>query len=143
METTRGRLGSAVEWVLAAVFMATAAAIGSVGIRELRPAGPVSPVVARAAAPVAVPTPAGLPARAVSVPVLLLPGGKSVRVGDTAAAVAASLGRQAEIGTQTVEQGRYGDRLTRFYEHAGTRFALVFEAFEPRGEARVAAIYLQ
>ena len=34
-----------------------------------------------------------------------------------------------------------GERLTRFYEHAGTRFVLVFEPFERKGEPKVAAIY--
>jgi len=75
--------------------------------------------------------------------VLLLPGGKEVRVGDSVAAIAARLGRQAEVGTQAAEPARFGERLTRFYEHAGTRFVLVFEPFERNGEPRVAAIFLQ
>lgn len=143
MEATRVRFGAAIEWVLAAAIMAAAVALGSAVVREMRTVNATTPVIAREAQPVAFTPPAGLPARTISVPVLLLPGDKVVRVGDTAAAIAARLGREAEVGTQTVERGRYGDRLTRFYEHAGQRFVLVFEAFERGGDPRVAAIYLQ
>lgn len=142
MEATRVRFGSAIEWALAAACMAGAVTVGSVVVRELQTVSATAPVIAREAQPAAVAPPAGLPARAVSVPVLLLPGDKAVRVGDSVAAIAARLGREAEIGTQTVEPARFGDRLTRFYELAGTRFVLVFEAFEAGGEPRVAAIYL-
>jgi hypothetical protein len=143
MEATRVRFGSAIEWVLAAAIVAVAVLAGSVIVREMRTVSATTPVIAREAQTVSFTPPAGLPARAISVPVLLLPGDKAVRVGDSVAAVAARLGREAEVGTQTVERGRYGDRLTRFYEHAGQRFVLVFEAFEQAGEPRVAAIYLQ
>ena len=68
--------------------------------------------------------------------------GKEIRVGDTAVAVAARLGRAAEVGKQDVDRGTLGERLTRFYEYAGSKFILVFEPFERNGEARVAAIYL-
>jgi hypothetical protein len=44
---------------------------------------------------------------------------------------------------QSVEPSPAGERLTRFYEHAGTDFILVFEPFAPGQEPRVAAIYLQ
>ena len=43
---------------------------------------------------------------------------------------------------QEVDRGTLGERLTRFYEYAGSRFILVFEPFERNGEPRVAAIYL-
>jgi hypothetical protein len=86
--------------------------------------------------------PPAVPARAVSVPVLPFLDGKEVRVGETVSAVAARLGRAAEIGRQEVDRGSLGERLTRFYEYSGSRFILVFEPFERNGEARVAAIYL-
>lgn len=143
MEATRARFGSAIEWVLAAAFIVAAIAIGAIVVRELRTiSDAIPPVMAGEPQPAAIAA-AGVPARAVSVPVLLLPGKKEVRVGDTVAAVAARLGRDAEIGSQTVERSRHGDRLTRFYERGGTRFVLVFEPFEAGGEPRVAAIYLQ
>lgn len=144
MEATRARFGSAIEWGLAAVFILGVMGIGSVVVRELRTltaAMPVSAREVRAITPAA--PPAGVPARAVSVPVLLLPQGKDVRVGDSASQIAARLGREAEVGTQTVERAPLGERLTRFYEHGGVRFVLVFEPFERDGEPRVAAIYLQ
>jgi len=142
MEATRARFGSAIEWVLAAVFIIAAVAVASIVVRELRTVSASMPVIAREAQPPAA-VPAGVPARAVSVPVLLLPGKKEVRVGDTFSAIAARLGRDAEVGSQTVERSRFGERLTRFYELGGTRFVLVFEPFEARGEPKVAAIYLQ
>lgn len=141
MKATRVRFGSAIEWVLAAIFIVAALAIGQVVVRELRTVSAAMPVTAREA-PAPAP-PAGVPARAVSVPVLLLADGKEVRVGDSASQIAARLGREAEVGKQTVERAPIGERLTRFYEHAGTRFVLVFEPFERNAEPRVAAIYLQ
>ena len=142
MEATRARFGSAIEWVVAAAFIVIALLIGSVVVRELRTVRAGMPVSAREPQP-ATSAPAGVPPRAVSVPVLLLPGKKEVRVGDSVATVAQSLGRDAEVGTQAVEPSRFGERLTRFYEHGGTRFVLVFEPFETKGEPKVAAIYLQ
>jgi hypothetical protein len=142
MEATRARFGSAIEWVLAAAFIIAVVVVASIIVREFRTMSASMPVIAREAqAPAAVP--AGVPARAVSVPVLLLPSKKEVRVGDTFSAVAARLGRDAEIGSQAAERSRFGERLTRFYEIAGTRFVLVFEPFEAGGQPRVAAIYLQ
>ena len=142
MEATRARFGSAIEWVLAAAFIIAAVVIGSIVVRELRSVSASMPVIAREAqVPVAMP--AGVPPRAVSVPVLLLAGKMEVRVGDTVSAIAARLGRDAEVGSQTVERSRFGERLTRSYERSGTRFVLVFEPFEAGGEPKVAAIYLQ
>jgi hypothetical protein len=143
MEATRARFGSAIEWLLAAAFIIAALVVGSIVVRELRIVSAAMPVIAREPQPAAAAIPAGVPARAVSVPVLLLPDKKEVRVGDTVAQVAARLGRAAEVGSQVVERSRFGERLTRFYEHAGTRFVLVFEPFEAGGQPKVAAIYLQ
>jgi hypothetical protein len=142
MEATRARFGSAIEWVLAAVFIVAAVSIGSSVMRELRMVDAAVPVIAREATrPTVVPT--GVPPRAVSVPVLLLTGRKEVRVGDTASEIATLLGRSAEVGTQAVERGTFGDRLIRFYEYQGTHFVLVFEPLEKGGEPEVAGIYLR
>ena len=143
MHAARARFGSAIEWVLAASVLFAILAIGSVIVRELRQVSALLPVIAREAQPLLAPPPAGLPARAVSVPVLLLPGGREVRVGDTVAEIARRLGRQAEVGTQTAERARFGERLLRFYERDGTRFVLVFESIEAGGPLRVAGIYLR
>ena len=145
MEATRVRVESVLEWVLAAACMLVALAVGSLVVREFRTVSAVTSVIAREAplpAPAA-PAPAAVPPRAVSVPVLLLPDGNAVRVGETLSEVAARLGRQAEAGAQAVERAPNGERLTRFYEHAGARFVLVFEPFERNAEPQVTAIYLQ
>jgi hypothetical protein len=141
MEATRVRFGSAIEWGLAVVFILGVMGIGSIVVRETRTLTAAMPVSAREVTPPA--PPAGVPARVVSVPVLLLPKGKDVRVGDSASQIAARLGREAEVGSQTVERAPLGERLTRFYEYGAMRFVLVFEPFERDGEPRVAAIYLQ
>jgi hypothetical protein len=145
MEATRVRVESVLEWAIAAALMLVALAVGSLVVREVRTVSAVTSVIAREApdrdaAPAA---PAAVPPRAVSVPVLLLPDGNSVRVGETLSDVAARLGRQAEAGAQAVERAPNGERLTRFYEHAGSRFVLVFEPLQRDAEPTVAAIYLQ
>lgn len=138
---SRIRLTPLVEWLVAAAFLGATVAVASLVIREVR-----GPVRVRTDTPVARPLvasiPPAVPARAVSVPMLPFIDGKEIRVGDTATEVATRLGRAAEIGRQEVDRGTLGERLTRFYEYAGSRFILVFEAFERNGEARVAAIYL-
>jgi len=136
----RFRLAPVFEWVVAALFLVATFGVGSMILRELRPAPTIrSTPVAR---PLVASIPAAVPARAVSVPVLPFLDGKEVRVGETVSAVAARLGRAAEVGRQEIDRGSLGERLTRFYEYAGSRFILVFEPFERNGEARVAAIYL-
>jgi hypothetical protein len=137
----RFRLGPVLEWAIAAVFLFATIAVGSLILRELRPVPRQTSVTIAPARPL-VAVPPAVPARAVSVPVLPFLDGKEVRVGETVSAVAARLGRAAEIGRQEVDRGSLGERLTRFYEYSGSRFILVFEPFERNGEARVAAIYL-
>lgn len=137
----RFRLAPLVEWLVAAAFLSATVAVGSLVVRELR--GPAQINVSTGAArPLVASIPPAVPARAVSVPVLPFLDGKEIRVGETAEAVAARLGRAAEVGRQSVDRGTLGERLTRFYEYAGSKFILVFEPFERNGEVRVAAIYL-
>jgi hypothetical protein len=128
------------EWAVAALFLTATVAVGSMILRELTPPPPVR--AEPAARPVIASIPAAVPARAVSVPVVPFLDGKEIRIGETVSAVAARLGRAAESGRQEVDRGSLGERLTRFYEYAGSRFILVFEPFERNGEVRVAAIYL-
>ena len=133
----RSRLTAALEWVVAALFLAATVAVASLLVRDLRVDGPVqteNTVLAN--------VPPYIPERALSVPVLLLVDGKELKIGDTVSTVAARLGRAAESGRQEVDRGSLGERMTRFYEYSGARFILVFEPFERNGEARLAAIYL-
>ena len=140
----RFKFAPVVEWLIAAVFLAATIAVATLVVRELTGQGRVGATGAPVPAPrpALASTPPAVPAGAVSVPALPFLDGKEVRVGDTAAAVAASLGRSAESGRQDVDRGTVGERLTRFYEYSGSKFILVFEPFERNGEARVAAIYL-
>jgi hypothetical protein len=140
MDALRVRLGSLVEWAVAALFLTATFGVGSLVVRQLQV--PRIHPTAPPARTAIVPTPAAVPAGAVSVPVLPFRDGKEIRVGDTAAAVASRLGRAAESGRQEVDRGSLGERLTRFYEYAGFRFIVVYEPFERDGEQRVAAIYL-
>lgn len=142
MDALRVRLGSVLEWAVAALFLGATIAVGGLIVAAMgAPRFPtsVNDVVAR---PAASATPACIPSGAVSVPVLPFPDGRELRVGDTAATVAARLGRAAELGRQEIDHGTLGDRLTRFYEYGGFRFIVVFEPFERGGDYRVAGIYL-
>jgi hypothetical protein len=141
MEATpvRARLGSAIEWLIAAAFLLATVAVATLIVRELR----TSPRAAAAPEPAVASLPAGVPTRAISVPVLLLLDGKEVRVGQGVDDVARVLGRSAEVGRQLADRGALGERLTRFYEYNGTRFVIVFEPFERSGGLKVAGIYLQ
>jgi hypothetical protein len=141
MDALRVRVAPVVEWVVAAGFLAATVLVASLILGALhaprtvlRAAGVARPVLAG--------TPAVVPDRAVSVPVLPFNDGRELRVGDTASAIAERLGRSAEEGRQYTDQGTLGERHTRFYEYGGLRFILVFEPFERNGEPRVAAIYL-
>jgi hypothetical protein len=139
----RARLGSVLEWLIAAAFLLATVAVATLIVREFRTAPRAA---ASASEPASASLPAGVPTRAISVPVLvLLDGkeGKEVRVGQSVDHVSRALGRSAEVGRQLADKGALGERLTRFYEHNGTRFVLVFEPFERNGPLRVAGIYLQ
>lgn len=143
MEAARVRVTSVLEWAVAAGLILATLGIGSVVVREFRTVAAVTRVIADEVPAPVLAAPAGVPPRAVSVPVLILPDGLDVRVGETLTQIAGRLGRQAEVGTESVERAVNGERLTRFYEQGGTRFVLVFEPFEREAEPRVAAIYLQ
>ena len=140
MDATRVGFGSLVEWIVAAVCIIAMLAIGSRAIDGFRTVGAVTPVIANEA-PRPDP-PAAVPSRAVSVPVLLLPNGVEIRVGEAAAQVASQLGREAEVARPSIDRTPTGERETRFYEQGGTRFVVVLEPFAGDGQVRVAAIYL-
>jgi hypothetical protein len=139
MDATRPRLGPVLEWLIAAAFLLATLAVGSLIVQELRAAR----AVAVTPAPELSALPPTIPARAISVPVLLLLDGKQLRLGDTLEQVSGLLGRAAELGKQDVSRAGLGERLTRHYDHAGTRFILVFEPFEQNGRPRIAGIYIQ
>jgi len=140
MDALRLRLASALEWIVAAAFLAATVAVASLILHDIRA------TTVRAAAAPAPPAisavPPSVPLGAVSVPVLTFGDGQAIRVGDTASAVSDRLGRPADTGREEVDRGRLGQRLTRFYEYSGFRFVVVYEPFERNGAPRISAIYL-
>lgn len=141
MNATRARFGSLLEWILAAACIVAILALGSIAVREFRTVAAVTPVIAHEAA---LPDPpAAVPSRAISVPVLLLPNGVELRVGDAAAEVVSRLGGQAEVAAPSIDRTLAGERVTRFYEQGGTRFIVVLEPFADDAQVRVSGIYLQ
>ena len=141
MDATRARFGSLLEWILAAVCIVAILAIGSIAVGEFRTVAAVTPVIAHEAA---LPDPpAAVPSRAISVPMLLLPNGVELRVGDAVAEVVSRLGRQAEVAAPSIDRSAAGERVTRFYEQGGTRFVLVLETSPGDAQVRVTGLYVQ
>jgi hypothetical protein len=141
MEATRLRFGSMLEWVFAAAFVAGILALASVLFNEVRNVRAIMPVIAGSAA--AHETPIAVPPGSVSVPLLLLGNGREVRLGDRLSDVASRLGAASRAVVESLERTAAHEHVTRFYEYAGTRFVLVFDALDRDAEPHVAAIYLK
>jgi hypothetical protein len=142
MEALRVRVGAILEWAFAAAFVAAVVSAGSIVIREFRTVRAVVPVIAGETR-LFYDTPAAIPARSVSVPMLLLGNGWELRVGDRAPEAIARLGSAVTLLSESVERGAFRERLTRFYSEVGVQFAVVFETLEDHVEPSVAAIYLR
>jgi len=140
MVARRARVSSLLEWIGALAVISGLIALGSVLVRDLRTVSAVTPVIAHEET-IADP-PATVPARSVSVPVLLLSDGAQLRVGDAAAELTTRLGRDAEVAPRAIDRTSSGERETRFYAQGGQRFAVVLQALAGDGQVRVAAIYL-
>jgi hypothetical protein len=139
MLATRARLAPLLEWLCAAAIIVALLAVGMLAVREGRVVRAATPVMANEA-PAPEPPPS-LPPRAISLPMLLLSDGKVVQIGAAASDVLAQLGRWAQVGADSIDRAAGVERITRFYQYVGTRFALVFEAPRQNGEPRVIAIY--
>ncbi len=140
MEAARSRLGSLLEWLIAAAVIALVLAVASVVWREIRTLTAVTPVIAGAAV---VEPPAAVPPRTISVPMLVLADGKEIRVGARLSDVVAAVGQAAQVGADAVERVAGRNRLTRFYDYIGSRFAVIAEPADASADARIVAIYLQ
>ena len=141
MEASRRRFEAIVEWAIAAAFIAAVVAVVAVAVREFRTVNPVTPVIARE--PSDAPVPAGVPSRAVSVPMLPLQDGNTIRLGESLSSVTARLGREVEVRPPMADHTPVGERVTRFYNQAGTQFIVVFELPAGANEMQVSAIYLK
>ena len=141
MDAPRTTRRAAAEWVAAAGILVALLVVVSAVLRDVRTVRPVLPVSAWEAT---LPAPtASVPERAISVPLLLLPGGVEIRVGDADREVRAKLATAVNLGPVAVERGLHGERQTRTLQYQDVRFALVVEPFEQEIEPRVAAIYLK
>jgi hypothetical protein len=140
MVASRARVSSLLEWITASAVIIGLVAVGSVMVRDLRTVSAVTPVIAHEE--VIADPPAAVPARSVSVPVLLLSDGGELHVGDTAADLAKRFRADSETAPRAIDRTPSGDRETRFYAQGGQRFAIVLQALAGDGQVRVAAIYL-
>jgi len=138
IDAPRHRISFTSEWLTAVVLLLGTLLVGLLIVRELR----VVPTPVSGSTEPASPVPA-VPADAVSVPTRMVGGDREIKVGDPAADALTQLGPSVTLVKQTEEHGPIGTREIRSYQLAGTRFIIVFEPFERRGELRVAAIYLQ
>ena len=141
MEATRVRFEPLLEWVCAAIVIVGLAGAAMFLVRDMRDVRvmPVTPVMAHEA-PAVEPSPV-VPSRAVAVPMMLLEGGRSLRLGQPASEVERTLGADAQRGQDAVDRDGARERITRFYEAAGTRFAVVFAAPRVGAEPLVVAMY--
>jgi hypothetical protein len=139
MKTTRVRVGSVVEWGIAAACIVAAFSLGAVALQEVRTIRAITPVMAGERVPIEVPP--GIPSGSTAVPMLVLRGGTRLDVGERAADAAGKVNGW-QVGADTIEHSATGDRVTRSYDDGNERFLLVIE---PGGgsEPQVAAIYLQ
>ena len=141
MDAPRTTRRAVAEWVAAAAILLALLAVVSTVLRDVRAVSPVTPV---SALEVTAPAPtASVPERAVSVPLVILPGGLEVRVGDADKDVRRQLSSAVEVSPVAIERGVNGERQTRILEAGGVRFVLVVEPFEQDLEPRVAAIYVK
>jgi hypothetical protein len=129
---------SIVEWVLAAAVAMALVLVVAVLVREARAIQASVPLDASAPTPPA--APAGVPPRAVSVPLLLLPEGITLRVGDPAAEIESRLRGKADLTAEAWDRMEGRERVIRSYTLTGTRFVLVLEGGDD--SSRVMAIYL-
>ena len=86
--------------------------------------------------------PPGVPSGATVVPVMLLPDGRELRQGDLHTRLEEILPARLADGPPQVSDGPFGNRHTRAYAVAGTKFYVVCERNEPNGQMRVSGIYL-
>ena len=140
MEATRTHVGPLLEWACAALLILGGVVTATFAIRNVHHVTmvPMTPVMAREA-DVPVP-PSVLRPGAVSVPMLPLSEGRTLRLG-TRAADLRTLMNGVERGADIVDRDGARDRTTRVYTLSGTPVAIVVEPPRPGAEPLVVAIY--
>jgi hypothetical protein len=136
VEERRFRVGSVVEWIAAAVAVMTLVWLVSVPVQRM-----LGPRV-EASIDEPTPRPAGVPASATGVPVLLLLDGREIRHGELHTRLTQLLPDDLVDGPIIRSTGEFGDRHTRVYRVNGSRFYVVCERAEREGPMRVAGIYV-
>ena len=140
---TRARLGSVLEWALAAGCILAVAALGAVLFKQARLATLPQVIAEEVTSVDPADTPAAIPSRAVSVPLLPLSNGTQLRVGETAGAIAGKLNKAWQIGADAWERTSAGERVVRTYDDGARHFLLVMEDAAGQPEFRLSAIYLR
>jgi len=143
VDATGARFGSLLEWLVAAACILGVLGIGSVIVREFRSVAAVAPVIAHEDT---VPEPpAAIPAGSVAVPVVLLPDGAQLHVGDSAADLMSRVGQSREVAPASIERlgggSAAGERVTRFYQIDGRRFAVVLAPQAGDEQVRIVALF--
>jgi hypothetical protein len=131
------RIGSLFEWLAAAAGVALVVWVISVPVQRL-----IGPGVEAALVDAPGALPAGVPAGATSVPVMLLLDGREIRHGDLRTRLNTILPERVADGPPHVSAGEFGDRVTRAYRVDGVRLYVVCERLEPGGPMRVSGVYL-
>jgi len=137
VEERRLRIGSFFEWLAAAAAVVALIWVLSVPVQRL-----IGPGVDAALIELPPGLPAGVPAGATNVPVLMLLGGREIRTGDLHTRLEALLPERLTDGPAHVSNGEFGERHTRAYLVDGTRFYVVCERLERGGPMRVSGVYL-
>lgn len=140
MDSTRTRISAVLEWVVALICLFGVLELASIAVSHGRHVPAVTPVSAQASPPVV--APAGIPSRAVSVPMLVLSDGTRLDVGERASELADKVKAAWHVGVDSVERGGHGDRITRAYNDGVKAFLLVLEPFAQDADVHISAIYL-
>jgi hypothetical protein len=131
---------SMLEWLLALGVLAAAIWLGVPLLRRWLP-GLEDPVTLVES--VTPGLPGGVPLGAVSVPLLILPDGATVRIGLSESALEAALPARWLAGPRLTEAGVIGERHVVPYQVDRSRFWVILDQTSPRADRSVTAIYVQ
>jgi len=137
VEERRFRIGPMVEWAAAAFGVIALMWLVSVSVQRVLGPGVEAALVDTPSA-----LPPGIPAGAISVPVMYLLDGREIRQGELQTRLHTLLPERLADGPAQKSTAEFGERYTRTYVVQGTRIYVVCERMEPGGPMRVAGIYL-